>query len=162
MRSLNALKNSSQATSSDDSRFSLPDFSDNESQYGSITSACSSTILSNEIQPKFNTPTLERSEILTGQIEVVGQVDAVVHENAKTIPLITAQTNTPTIENISVIPKKAALMTIAVLGREVGSEIEDRLSNYVAFGKVLVPLEDTIIVGDRYCMRSCNPSDYTC
>lgn len=60
-----------------------------------------------------------------------------------------------------VTQKKAAITTIAVLDRRAGSEIEYRLSNYIAFGKVLVPLEDTIIVGGCYYMRRCNPSDYT-
>ena len=57
--------------------------------------------------------------------------------------------------------KKARLITAAVLDRDVGCEPEDRVNNYVAFGKILVPLEDTIIVGNRYHMPRCNPADFT-
>ena len=57
--------------------------------------------------------------------------------------------------------KKARIVTAAVLERDVGCEPDDRLYNYVAFGKILVPLEDTIVVGNLYQMRSCNPADFT-
>ena len=60
-----------------------------------------------------------------------------------------------------VIGRKARIITAAVIDRDVGCEPDDRLYNYVAFGKVLVPLEDTIIVGNRYQMRRCDPADFT-